>query len=32
MYRAVTETTEIRSYLANQPLVAFDIETAPDEP
>ena len=31
-YRSVTELTELQAYLAGQPIVAFDFETAPDEP
>lgn len=31
-YRSVTELTELQAYLAGQPVVAFDFETAPDEP
>ncbi len=31
MYRTVTDLCEVREYLSGQPLVAFDIETAPLE-
>lgn len=31
-YSSVTELTELQAYLAGQPVVAFDFETAPDEP
>lgn len=31
-YRSVTELAELQAYLAGQPIVAFDFETAPDEP
>ncbi len=31
MYRTVTDLREVREYLSGQPLVAFDIETAPLE-
>ena len=31
-YRSVTALSELKAYLAGQPVVAFDFETAPDEP
>jgi len=31
MYRAVTDIGEVRKYLSQAPVIAFDFETAPDE-
>lgn len=31
-YKCVTDVAQIRAYLANSHIVAFDFETAPDEP
>ena len=31
-YRSITTLPDLRDYLAGQPVVAFDFETAPDEP
>lgn len=31
-YRSVTKLPDLQDYLAGQPVVAFDFETAPDEP
>lgn len=30
-YRTITKMSELQAYLAMQPVVAFDFETAPDE-
>jgi len=32
MYRLVTEIGEVREYLSGSPAIAFDLETAPDDP
>jgi DNA polymerase-1 len=32
MYRVVTEIGEVREYLSGSTVIAFDVETAPDEP
>ena len=31
MYRCVTDIKEIKRYLSDEPIIAFDFETAPDE-
>lgn len=31
-YKSVTKLSELKAYMSNQPIVAFDFETAPDEP
>ncbi len=31
-YKSVTKITELKAYISNQSVVAFDFETAPDEP
>ena len=31
-YRTITKLPDLQDYLAGQPVVAFDFETAPDEP
>jgi DNA polymerase-1 len=31
MYRAITDTNEVRKYISEKTILAFDFETAPDE-